>query len=599
MTTHHPGDDGIEPHNTIRRSRLSESENAPQKSKETHRLLEVEHTSRRAIPLWLNFTDTWSWEGISIGWFLACLAANIGILVYISGKSLKTWNLPIEPNTLVGVFSTLSKAALATPVTQCISQLKWLYFEESPRPLINMQNFDDASRGPFGALLFFPKVFFSKNKSKAVRVAAIGCLVTLATLALEPFTQQVIGFRDRIVLIDDGTEIARFSVSNGYDTGATSLTGLFTPELTDDDMQGSLLAGIFSKTIDTNRYETCSSSNCTWPAASSLSICSACHNVTAASKKECTDPKVDIMISPRQCNFTTPGGIKLGTQRGRAQSAQFYYTMANVSCQTEFSSTRNTTGMSNDAILARIGILRDPALRQVPGYPDNATISECEIFWCKTTYAPVSGMANSSQHTNTTRERLIYEGAPARFRIAMDRTNSSRYSLNQINIQGIKALLTGLFTTDLASELSPLNKRENFNVARLVHRAPDLDELFDSITLAMTAELRSSSRNTTEVSGQAWRNETYIHVRWGWFALPVAIFSMTVLLFITTVVMNRRIDGMLWKSSLLPYMFIGKSWSVSDIKTHGGVAEMEEVARMKTFRTSELKVMNVNGTDKA
>ena len=50
---------------------------------------------------------------------------------------------------------TVAKAALLLPVAECISQLKWIYFQEQARTLEHIDLFDRASRGPFGALQLF------------------------------------------------------------------------------------------------------------------------------------------------------------------------------------------------------------------------------------------------------------------------------------------------------------------------------------------------------------------------------------------------------------------------------------------------------------
>lgn len=76
------------------------------------------------------------------------------------------------------------------PITACISQLKWSYFE-SPRSLSQMQVFDDASWGPRGALLMLWKT------RTTISLPWLGALVTLLLLAFDPFTQRVVGVKTR------------------------------------------------------------------------------------------------------------------------------------------------------------------------------------------------------------------------------------------------------------------------------------------------------------------------------------------------------------------------------------------------------------------
>jgi len=78
-------------------------------------------------------------------------------------------------------------------VAESISQLKWLWFRK-PRTLHDIEIFDDASRGPMGAL----RLVF---KMQARRLAAVGGLVTVLSVVMEPFTQQVVAYRQREVVV--------------------------------------------------------------------------------------------------------------------------------------------------------------------------------------------------------------------------------------------------------------------------------------------------------------------------------------------------------------------------------------------------------------
>lgn len=60
------------------------------------------------------------------------------------------FNGALTLNTIVAILSTASKAALLYPVTECISQLKWIWFSKDYRRLSDMSTFDNASRGIIG-----------------------------------------------------------------------------------------------------------------------------------------------------------------------------------------------------------------------------------------------------------------------------------------------------------------------------------------------------------------------------------------------------------------------------------------------------------------
>ncbi|KAF1996400.1 hypothetical protein P154DRAFT_443513, partial [Amniculicola lignicola CBS 123094] len=110
-------------------------------------------TARTSFNRFLHFG--WWWEVSSIFVATICTCLSMTVLFYTDGKALTEWKLPIQPNSLIAIFSTIAKSALLVPIAEGLSQLKWTYFEvPEPRELAQMQVFDDASRGPWGALVF-------------------------------------------------------------------------------------------------------------------------------------------------------------------------------------------------------------------------------------------------------------------------------------------------------------------------------------------------------------------------------------------------------------------------------------------------------------
>ena len=59
----------------------------------------------------------------------------LAILFTMDGKPMRDWKLPIQPNSLIAVSSTIAKSALLVPLAECIGQLKWIYFHTPNRSL--------------------------------------------------------------------------------------------------------------------------------------------------------------------------------------------------------------------------------------------------------------------------------------------------------------------------------------------------------------------------------------------------------------------------------------------------------------------------------
>ena len=91
-------------------------------------------------------------------------------------------------------------------VNESISQLKWLWFRE-PRMLQDMQLFDDASRGPGGAV----RLMFRTRSG----LIMLGSLVAVLALVVDPFAQQIVSYPLRSVVV----ETASVGRAQWYDAG--------------------------------------------------------------------------------------------------------------------------------------------------------------------------------------------------------------------------------------------------------------------------------------------------------------------------------------------------------------------------------------------
>lgn len=131
---------------------------------------------------------------------LICMALIIAVLVTAKDRSLESWLLAIQPNSLVSVLTTVGKSAMVVVITSCISQLKWRYFQTRAHPLNHIQCFDDASRGSWGALTFLGGI-----RVKSALVASGLSLVAILALGFEPCAQQILEFPSRIAKLENET----------------------------------------------------------------------------------------------------------------------------------------------------------------------------------------------------------------------------------------------------------------------------------------------------------------------------------------------------------------------------------------------------------
>jgi hypothetical protein len=91
------------------------------------------------------------------------LLAVVGLLAAYDGKKAPNWNpgihvkkvnktVPVTINAIISIFATTYSSGLMIPVAACMSQLKWVWFQQG-RPLADYQAFESAARGPAGSVI--------------------------------------------------------------------------------------------------------------------------------------------------------------------------------------------------------------------------------------------------------------------------------------------------------------------------------------------------------------------------------------------------------------------------------------------------------------
>jgi hypothetical protein len=93
----------------------------------------------------------WLYEILSLTLAALILVALVIVLAVYNRKPSPVVG-GITLNTIVAFASTLFRICLMVPVTNCICQLGWTWFEKSYRPLDGIAKIDMASRGPLGSI---------------------------------------------------------------------------------------------------------------------------------------------------------------------------------------------------------------------------------------------------------------------------------------------------------------------------------------------------------------------------------------------------------------------------------------------------------------
>jgi len=244
-----------------------------------------------------NVIERWLLEIVS--WMISavCMGAIIAVLVVLKDKPSSKWpftNMGLTLNAFVSVLSRIAGAALLLPVAEALGQLKWSWFiRGDSKKMWDFEMFDNASRGPWGAFLL---LIHTKGKT----IAALGALVTIFALALDPFFQQVVSFPTRWTVQDTNSSIARviryepiydIEYENGIDMSAEDATilSVATPFFVNNGTQPMPFGNGTRAEVPLS----CPSSNCTWSSYETLGMCSQCVEVPSLLNFTCMYTRVD------------------------------------------------------------------------------------------------------------------------------------------------------------------------------------------------------------------------------------------------------------------------------------------------------------------
>lgn len=148
----------------------------------------------------------WFWELGGVAISVCCVVALLILLPYLDNRPLNAWQFLVAPNTMISTFITVAKTSMLLAVAEAISQLKWRNFKKSKRPLRELDLFDAASRGPWGAFVFVIRM----TREPGALHAILGAFVVVASLTMEPFAQQILSFESRRV--NSAQDVASFSM---------------------------------------------------------------------------------------------------------------------------------------------------------------------------------------------------------------------------------------------------------------------------------------------------------------------------------------------------------------------------------------------------
>ncbi|MCJ1468708.1 hypothetical protein MMC07_007338 [Pseudocyphellaria aurata] len=473
------------------------------------------------------FQNWWLWEILASLVSLLSILSIVVILIVYDSRSLPDWPFVFNINSVISFFATIAKLSLSSVVGATISQSKWLWYrQEKPRPLQDLQLFDDASRGPWGAagLLF---------SLRARHLALLGAVITILTLLFDPFIQQVVVYPDRLVPAEMKATIARAQTYEVRDEGVP------LPSVVELSMKAAIYNGIFDiqDKAASGIGHTCSSGNCTWPPFPSLGVCSRCVNVTSYMEKSCNQTGCYRLSLPNGPTLTGLGG-------------QINSSLSNIS-----PSLKDTY-----ASVVQFASLISKGANQ----SEDAHATECAIWYCVQNYTAsvdegkpsqtvISSWRNDSARLSDSSD--LYYRPPG----SMANDPNGTFKVAHWAARAMNEFLSEIFTGSGGINNSG-SAFFSSDVMQALYSTDNVTVRVNNLAISMTNNIRE--QNHSPVMGTTWQTETYIHVRWRWFIFPSALLILSLLFLLGAIVETSYREVMIWKSNNVALLFHGRELSL-------------------------------------
>ncbi|KAL8785501.1 MAG: hypothetical protein Q9213_003327 [Squamulea squamosa] len=478
-------------------------------------------------------SNWWLWELIEACTSILALAVVVIILFIYDGSSLPDWPSVFTINSVISFLSTISKLSIVAAVSAAVSQCKWLWYRQAePRRLQDLQLFDDASRGPWGAI----QLLFSL---RARHLAFLGAVVVVLVNFFDPFIQQVVVYRSRSISAEAAPEIARSRVY-----AARSDEGLPLPSVVDLSMKAGIYNGVFDikDNADSAISHTCSTGDCSWQNFTSLAICSQCIDITSHVEKECPDGKCHLLYIPNGPMLSGLGG-------------QINNTITNISSELE--------GIE-PSVLRFTSLLSKKVAD-----PNDAFAVECSLFYCIGKYAAsvsdgvahqtlLASWRNDSAHLDTKTDLIL--NPPASF--SNESNGSEPFKITHLAAVALNSFMSTTFTG--SGGINNSGSAFSSDVIQALYDTSNLTKRIENLATSMTNSIRGQNDNVSGPAyGIAWTSETYVHVRWAWLAFPATLILLASCFLLGVVLETSYRDVLVWKSSNIALLFHGRSLRLS------------------------------------
>jgi len=326
----------------------------------------------------------------------------------------------------------------------------------------------------------------------------------------------------------------------------------------------------------------CSTGNCTFDTYQSLGVCSSCADISDLLHNS---SRFDEGFESRVYTYTLSNGLSLTTSEGIPviMNASTYLDLLRLD-------------MGNAALIANLTAISLSIPSAFSGNPQPRA-TECTLYFCINTYETLvrggqlsENRTHVSTSSNTTSlvDDVLQDFALTPSTCYFNKTHTQDphsdykncvYKVDEFSRLALRNSISPLLN---GTALSQSTYRQIWTdpIEALYGTAgtfTDIESTFRSLASALTTNARTRICNA-RVEGTAWTSQSFVHVRWQWMALPLALLALGVSFLVGTVVKTR--NQHIWKSSPLA-LLISNLPSGASLFTESGptLSNMDQSAK--------------------
>ncbi|KAI9147567.1 hypothetical protein HJFPF1_12593 [Paramyrothecium foliicola] len=532
----------------------------------------------RGRSTWKSILRSWWPELLACAVSVAAAGALVAVLQSLNQKALPRWPLGLTLNTLIAFLATVARSTFIIPVTESISQAKWLWYRHS-RPLEDFEVFDKASRGPWGSLRLI-------ITTRASFTSVLSAVIILSAFFTSTFTQSVVAYPSRLAMVDSPVNVSAVPRTSHLASDEPLMTA------GSEGIQTAFVNGLHHNIHQQRELDrpTCSTSNCRFPVVSSLEVCAKYWNVSSALNIT-YGPLGDNNPMPRYAELPNGAGTKVSFMRDLVALITMQPGGFGLNSTSEESFTP-LWAAEESAIPGQLSLLNLTIIWSVSNVVGAAEIL---LYLCVNRYdahvrdnIPGRTLIDSTHEVVSSPVPLQLDVSEIHTALKLPGDSNELFPFGGQKLSQTKIFLRDVLNSTLdmstftgsghdmngkmAITFKPEERYYNALLAPVFDKRPGKTteeiqfEAISNITNNMAIGLSNSFNNDLAL-GQALALETFVDVRWSWLTFMVVQIFLSVLFLAITIIQTENEDMDVIKADLLPTLFAVRTWDRVQLDT--------------------------------